>query len=106
MKRFPFSIGRKTDGLDPLSRNELGLRDQEPYQISLNHCALVRLGQRYFLIDRGSRLGTLVNGVTIGGRERAGCVELKDWTNEVALGDAGTPYRFRLTIVPPEITRP
>jgi hypothetical protein len=48
----------------------------------------------------------VVNGVTIGGRERAGCVELKDWTNEIALGEAGTTYRFRLTIVPPEITRP
>lgn len=106
VNRFPFRVGRKTDALDPLSRNELGLRDREPYQISLNHCALVRLGRRYFLIDRGSRRGTIVNGATIGGRERAGCVELKDWTNEIALGEAGTPYRFRLTIVPPEITRP
>ncbi|MGH7333902.1 MAG: cyclic nucleotide-binding domain-containing protein, partial [Candidatus Rokuibacteriota bacterium] len=106
VNRFPFRIGRKTDGLDPLSQNELGVRDNDPYQVSLNHCALVRLGRRYFLIDRGSRLGTIVNGATIGGRERAGCVELKDWTNEVALGEAGTPYRFRLTIVPPEITRP
>jgi phosphonoacetate hydrolase len=43
----------------------------------------------------------VVNGVTIGGRERAGCVELKDWTNEIALGEAGTPYRFRLTMCRP-----
>ena len=106
VNRFPFRIGRKTAVVDPLSQNELAVRDHEPYQVSLNHCALVRLGRRYFLIDRGSRLGTIVNGVTIGGRERAGCVELTDWTNEVALGDAGTPYRFRLTIVPPEMTSP
>jgi hypothetical protein len=106
VNRFPFRIGRKTDGLDPLSQNELGIRDREPCQISLNHCAIVRLGTRYFLIDRGSRLGTIVNGSAVGGRLRPGCIELTDWTNEVALGEEGTPYRFRLTIVPPEMTRP
>jgi pSer/pThr/pTyr-binding forkhead associated (FHA) protein len=106
VNRFPFRIGRKSSRPDPLSANELALIDVEPYQISLNHCAIIRLGERYFLIDRGSRRGTVVNGIEIGGRHRPGCLELTDWTNEVALGDGGTPYRFRVTIVPPEMTRP
>jgi hypothetical protein len=106
VNRFPFRIGRKSSTPDPLSQNELGIEDREPYQISLNHCAIVRLGERHFLIDRGSRWGTIVNGIEIGGRQRPGCLELTDWTNEVALGARGTPFRFRLTIVPPEVTRP
>jgi hypothetical protein len=33
-------------------------------------------------------------------------VELKEWNNEIALGNPDTPYRLRLTIVPPEVTKP
>jgi CRP/FNR family cyclic AMP-dependent transcriptional regulator len=103
--RFPFRIGRKAESADPFSANELELSDDVD-QVSLNHCAIVRVGPRYFLIDRGSRLGTIVNGVSIGGHARTGCVELKEWDNEIALGAADTPYRLRLTIVPQEMTRP
>jgi CRP/FNR family transcriptional regulator, cyclic AMP receptor protein len=106
VKRFPFRIGRKTEIEDPLSRNELSIESDGNGQISLNHCAIVRLGTRYFLIDRGSRRGTTVNGVTIGGQARAGCVELNEWANEIALGDLATPYRYRVTIVAPDVTRP
>lgn len=106
IRRFPFRIGRRTPGGDPLTLNELSLPDHEPYQISRSHCAVVRVGTRYFLIDRGSRLGTTINGVHVGGNECTGCAELTAWSNEVALGGADTPYRYRLTIVPPEVTRP
>jgi pSer/pThr/pTyr-binding forkhead associated (FHA) protein len=106
VNRFPFRIGRRTESPDPFSSNDLGLSNDASHQVSLNHCAIVRVGLRYFLIDRGSRLGTVVNGVTIGGQARTGCVELKDWNNEIALGRPDTPYRLRLTIVPPEVTRP
>jgi hypothetical protein len=104
--RFPFRIGRRTEAADPFAANELGFGDDASHQVSLNHCALVRVGARYFIIDRGSRLGTIVNGVAIGGHARTGCAELKDWTNEIALGDPDTPYRLRLTIVPLDVTRP
>lgn len=106
VNRFPFRIGRKTESADPFSANELGLSDEAVPQVSINHCAIVRVGQRYFVIDRGSRLGTIVNGVAIGGQARTGCVELKDWNNEIGLGEADSPYRLRLTIVPPEVTKP
>jgi hypothetical protein len=106
VNRFPFRVGRRAESRDPFAANELGLSDAASPQVSINHCAVVRVGQRYFLIDRGSRLGTVVNGVAIGGHARTGCVELKDWNNEIALGDADSPYRLRLTIVPPEVTKP
>jgi hypothetical protein len=106
VNRFPFRIGRKSESADPFSSNELGLSDAASGQVSINHCAVVRVGQRYFLIDRGSRLGTVVNGMAIGGHAHTGCVELKDWNNEIVLGTADSPYRVRLTIVPPEVTKP
>lgn len=106
IRRFPFRIGRRTPGGDPLGQNELSLPDEEPYQISRSHCAVVRVGTRYFLIDRGSRLGTTINGAHVGGQESTGCAELREWSNEIALGGPDTPYRYRLTIVPPEVTRP
>ena len=106
VNRFPFRIGRRTESADPFSSNDVGLSDETSDQVSLNHCAIVRVGSRYFLIDRGSRRGTIVNGVTVGGHARTGCVELKEWNNEIALGSSDTPYRLRLTIVPSEVTRP
>jgi hypothetical protein len=106
VNRFPFRIGRRTATPDPFASNELRFGDDAAHQVSLNHCALVRVGPRYFMIDRGSRLGTVVNGVTIGGHARTGCVELKDWNNEIALGSPDSPYRLRLTIVPLDVTRP
>ena len=106
VNRFPFRIGRQAESADPFSANELGLTGEASAQVSRNHCAVVRVGSRYFLIDRGSRLGTIVNGVAIGGHARTGCAELRAWNNEIALGGPNTPYRLRLTIVPPELTRP
>ena len=106
VSRFPFRIGRTTQSADPFSANELGFGETTSGQVSINHCAVVRVGQRYFLIDRGSRLGTIVNGVAIGGHAHTGCVELKDWNNEIVLGDTESAYRLRLTIVPPEVTKP
>jgi hypothetical protein len=101
--RFPYRIGRASEALDPLSQNELSLSDEKPFQISRSHCAIVRVGPRYFLIDRGSRLGTDVNGSRIGGNERTGCAELKPWANDVTLGGPESPYRLRITVVPQEL---
>src|SRR5262245_36864661 len=106
VNRFPFRMGRRAESANPFSANDLGLIDESADHVSLNHCALVRVGTRYFLIDRGSRRGTLVNGAAIGGHARTGCAELKSWDNEISLGGPASPYRLRLTIVPPEMTRP
>ena len=56
--------------------------------------------------DNGTYTGNKANGVAIGGHARTGCVELTEWNNEIALGNPDTPYRLRLTIVPPEVTKP
>ncbi len=92
--RWPFRIGRRADG-DALMQNELALPDSAPFHVSRAHCALALAHGRCFVIDRGSRRGTLVNGQLLGvGSYRA---ELHLGANELAVGGARSPYRFMLT---------
>lgn len=95
--RFPYRIGRLSE--DPFSHNDLVIPDREPFNVSRNHCMIVCVDTRCFIIDRGSRLGTILNGTMIGGGKRTARVELRDGDNEVALGSSHTPYRFRVTVV-------
>ncbi len=96
--RFPYRIGRQADAQSPLCQNDLVIADREPFRVSRNHCLVGWLEDRCFLVDRGSRLGTLVNGTRIGGGQRMGHIELRQGDNEVCLGGSGTPYRFRITL--------
>lgn len=96
--RFPYRIGRQADAQNPLSHNDLVIPDREPFHVSRNHCMVGWLEDRCFLVDRGSRLGTVVNGTRIGGEQRVGRIELGDGDNEVWLGGPTTPYRFRITV--------
>jgi len=100
LDRFPFRIGRATKPPDPLSPNDLTIADREPYRVSRTHCLIVPVADRWFLIDRGSHLGTIVNGTVIGGGKHTGRIQLWDGRNELELGGASTPYRFWLTIAP------
>ena len=97
VNEFPCRIGRKADVKNPLYHNELSIPDAEPFQVSRNHCMVGWLDGRCFLVDRGSRLGTVVNGERIGG-QRTARLELRDGENEVWLGADNTPYRFRVSI--------
>lgn len=96
--QFPYRIGRQVDTNNPLYHNDLSIPDREPFHVSRNHCMVSWLDGRCFLLDRGSRLGTVVNGIMIGGGQRTGRVELRDGDNEVRIGAANTPYRFRITV--------
>jgi pSer/pThr/pTyr-binding forkhead associated (FHA) protein len=95
--RWPFRIGRRAER-NPKTDNELVLLDSEPFRISRAHCALARINGRYYLLDRGSRRGTVVNGQPVGrgaGRYR---VELRRGANEIVLGGADSPWRLRITL--------
>jgi pSer/pThr/pTyr-binding forkhead associated (FHA) protein len=65
--------------------------------VSRNHCAITRAGDRVFVIDRGSRLGTVVGYLKIG----TGCAqraELRRGTTELTLGGPHSPFRYRVTV--------
>lgn len=98
VQQFPFRIGRQTSPDDPFSANELAIPDGSPWWISPSHCMLSHVGDRCFIIDRGSRLGTLVDGKMVGGTKQTGRLELESGDHEVRLGGALTPFRFSLNV--------
>ena len=48
--------------------------------------------------DRGSFLGTIVNGAQIGGRHHAGTAHLRIGENEITVGSAESLFRIRVTV--------
>jgi hypothetical protein len=57
-------------------------------------------GGRYFLEDRRSALGTLVEGRTVGGARTGGQCELRDG-DVIIPGGSGSQFVFKFTRRPP-----
>jgi CRP-like cAMP-binding protein len=99
IERFPYRVGRVSH--NPLVQNDLELRDEMPWQISRHHLAFVFEDGRVGAIDRGSTLGSSVEGTRLGGR---GGVPGPLWFPEsggtLVLGNAKSPYEFRVAIEP------
>ncbi len=55
LKKLPFSIGRKTE-------NDLVISDP---RVSREHASIVQESDGYYILDRGSKLGTYVNGLQV-----------------------------------------
>jgi len=98
---FPFRVGRATQNAagDALMEvNDLLLPDESPFYVSKNHLSIELEQGRAIVRDRGSFLGTLVNGQSIGGHHRGASAALKEGDNEVVIGSAHSPFRFRVTV--------
>lgn len=101
IERFPFRVGRESPkGASRLSMNDLGLPDSEPFNVSREHFAIDREGDTLVVYDRGSSLGTIVNGRQIGGHHTMGSAPLRKGTNEIIAGSPGSPFRFSVTAIP------
>jgi len=100
LDRLPFRIGRRQagEGADILSANDLALRDQYPYQISRNHCAIERIGSELVVRDRGSTLGTILNGQVIGTEAEHMVLPLMPGTNKLILGGDDSSIQFNILI--------
>lgn len=95
IERFPFLIGRKTK--DPLAYNDLIITDKLPHRISRHHIELDKHEDGVFVLDRGSHLGTIVDGKQLGGpRGRQGPLKLKSPEGTIVLGDKHSPYRYKV----------
>ncbi|MCD6337840.1 MAG: FHA domain-containing protein [Verrucomicrobia bacterium] len=101
VRRFPFYIGRQLlDAPEMQSPNHLAIPDFEPYQVSARHCVIESQAGRFWVRDRGSRLGTIVNGVRLGERFGVMTAELVPGRNELILGEPGSPHQFELRLEP------
>ncbi|NDC80937.1 MAG: FHA domain-containing protein [Verrucomicrobia bacterium] len=100
--KFPFRIGRKHDtpgkGATVFASNDLPIGDEKPYQISRNHCSIEREGDHFFVRDRGSSVGTVVNDKPIGLAEDTLTCDLQGGDNILLLGADDSPFKFKVTL--------
>ena len=100
--KFPFRIGRKHEvqgkGATVFAANDLAVADDKPYQISRNHCSIEREGDHFFVRDRGSTVGTVVNDTAIGLAEDTLTCDLRGGDNEILLGADDSPFKFKVTL--------
>lgn len=100
--KFPFRIGRVSEhaesGASLFSANDFPLHDGEPYQISRSHCSIEREGDAFFVRDRGSKLGTIVNGNPIGIHQSTLTCDLREGVNTLILGSVRSPYKFQIEL--------
>jgi len=93
--QFPFRIGRQSP--DPLLYNDLMLLDSVPLQISRHHLAIIQQQGRVGVVDRGSTLGSWVDGQQIGGRSRLpGPVFFTGSEGLLVLGTQESPFKYRV----------
>jgi hypothetical protein len=102
IQKFPFRIGRKHEtpgkGATVFASNDLPIADDKPYQISRNHCSIEREGDHFFVRDRGSSLGTVVNDAAIGLAENSLTQDLRGGENQILLGSDDSQFQFKVTL--------
>lgn len=94
---FPFRIGRRCS--DPLVGNDLSILDSAPWMVSRHHLAFVKENGRVGISDRGSHLGSWVDGTKLGGVDGyAGTHFLTGTEATLVLGAQSSPLRFKVSI--------
>lgn len=98
--KFPFRIGRANAGASAalFARSDLAIADRIPHQISRHHCEIDIDGSGHVLRDRGSSLGTIVNGTTLGMNADSMEAQLHPGENHIVLGRGDSPHRFVVVI--------
>jgi CRP-like cAMP-binding protein len=95
--QFPFRVGRQSP--DPLVYNDLMLPDFVPLQISRHHLAFITDEGRVGVVDRGSTLGSWVDGRQIGGPSGvSGPVFFTGPEGLLVLGHRDSPFRYRVSL--------
>jgi hypothetical protein len=95
--KFPFRIGRRSP--DPLVYNDLMLPDSVPLQISRHHLVFIAHEGRIGIVDRGSRLGSWVDGQQLGGPSGvSGPVFFSGSHGLLVLGSRDSPFRYRVNV--------
>ena len=103
VESLPLRIGRQSD--DPMANNDLSIRDFEPFQISVNHLLIfedidpVSQNTRVGIFDRGSSLGSWLDGRPLGGlmaEENATYLDIGE--SQLVLGSEDSVFRYRIVV--------
>ena len=99
--QFPFRIGRHVPPLDSESdvfyNNNLAIEEEKPYAISRNHLSINYEGGKFWVVDRGSAFGLVVNGQEIGGKTKKSRIALDIEHNQLIIGPPTSGYIFLLS---------
>ena len=97
---LPFRVGRLpvAGEAQPIEVNDLQLSDMTPFNVSRDRFAIERAPDGVQVRDRGSYVGTIVNGVQIGRHHHVATVPLAVGDNEVVAGSPRSPFRFRVVV--------
>jgi pSer/pThr/pTyr-binding forkhead associated (FHA) protein len=110
--RLPFRIGREsrlgTDDRPPnpgKERRHAGLSVNDLYiieeggvlHVSREHFLIEEIMGEYFLVDRGSLNGTIVEGRAIGGDRRGGRLHIQDH-HVIIVGSSTSPFVFKFRV--------
>ena len=93
----PWTRGERRVGTTPQVNDLYLVDDTEPFNVSREHFQVEADGDRFFLTDRGSVCGTIVEGRTIGGDRRSGRVEVHDH-DVIIVGPTSSPFVFKFRI--------
>jgi pSer/pThr/pTyr-binding forkhead associated (FHA) protein len=99
--RYPCRIGRATEGPDEdgAETNDFSIQDSKPFNVSRTHAAIESMGDgSLVVVDRGSHLGTIINGQRIRGNSSPRQVKLLPGQNTLILGSRNSPFQFCLTV--------
>ena len=97
---LPFRVGRLpvAGEAHSIEVNDLQLPDMTPFNVSRDHFIIERAPDGVQVRDRGSYVGTIVNGVQIGRHHHVATVPLAVGDNEVVAGNPRSPFRFRVVV--------
>lgn len=100
VERLPFAIGRAPGDREhaPSVSVELQLDDSRPYRLSRAHLCLDQQDEGLCVRDLGSKLGTSVNGVSIGLDFSRDTEPLVWGENSVIAGGANSGFAFRVVV--------
>jgi len=101
INKFPFRVGRFTKRRADMlfHRNDLNLLDNPPYSISRSHFSVTKKNGNYYFTDRGSKIGTIVNGKRIGDSHKCNKLILDQSKNKILFGYENDKLEFSLEIV-------
>lgn len=101
VKSLPFKVGRTSNRRfgNILKKNDLYLYEDPPYTISRNHFAITEHAGQLYFHDQGSKLGSVVNRVHVGGEDyNVDEVPLRRGENSISIGPPSKGLAFTILI--------
>ncbi len=100
--RAPFRVGRPAidDEPPPPYHIHLSLDDERPFKLSRLHFLIDETPDGPVIVDCGSRLGTVVNGLFIHGSGGDAQAPLRVGSNIVVAGGRASEFRFKIVVLP------